>query len=201
MRTTFHGPDTSPAGSWPKNVVLSEGGEGCPVAELDRQAPNTGCHGSKTDAVYARGGGSTYSLDGVPTAAAKAQDGMGGASRFFTRFRYEAKNSDRGAGLREDIRNEHPTPKSDDLMRWLVARLAAKAEHTGGLPAVVLDPFLGSGSTGVACVAERVRFVGIERDAASFDVARSRILTAIGSPELAAEAAASAPAGSQLSLL
>jgi DNA modification methylase len=86
-------------------------------------------------------------------------------------------------------------------MRWLVALLAAKAEHTGGLPAVVLDPFLGSGSTGVACVAERVRFVGIERDQASFDVARSRILAAIGSPEHAAEANEVAPAGAQLSLL
>jgi site-specific DNA-methyltransferase (adenine-specific) len=190
-------------GSWPKNVVLSEGGEGCPVAALDRQS------GTQRDGVAVKrnlpdeGGkpGITAIHSGTQQGPDQGFGGAGGASRYFTRFRYEAKNSDRGAGLREDIRNEHPTPKSVDLMRWLVALLAAKAEHTGGLPAVVLDPFLGSGSTGVACVAERVRFVGIERDAASFEVARSRILTAIGSPELAAEAAASAPAGSQLSLL
>ena len=167
---TFHGPDTSPAGSWPKNVVLSEGGKSCPVAELDRQS-----------------GASR------------------GASRFFTRldpgYRYEAKNSDRRAGMRSDIRNEHPTPKSLELMRWLVALLAAKAEHTGGLPAIVLDPFLGSGTTGVACVAEQVRFIGIERDEASFTVARARILAAIGSPEAAAEANAFAPVGGQLGLL
>mgnify|MGYP000467513612 CR=1 FL=1 len=193
-------------GSWPKNVVLSEGGEGCPVAELDRQGRAAGAHSA----------GAAQSPDGlkpssgsIVTSNAPALDHVkprrhgddGGVSRFFTRFRYQAKNDDRGAGLREDIRNEHPTPKSVEFMRWLVALLAAKAEHTGGLPALVLDPFLGSGSTGVACVAERVRFIGIERDDGSFEVARSRILTAIGSPELAAEAAATAPAGSQLSLL
>ena len=200
------GYDPHLGGSWPKNVVLSEGGEGCPVAELDRQGRAAGAHSA----------GAAQSPDGlkpssgsIVTSNAPALDHVkprrhgddGGVSRFFTRFRYQAKNDDRGAGLREDIRNEHPTPKSVEFMRWLVALLAAKAEHTGGLPALVLDPFLGSGSTGVACVAERVRFIGIERDDGSFEVARSRILTAIGSPELAAEAAATAPAGSQLSLL
>ena len=103
--------------------------------------------------------------------------------------------------MRSDIRNTHPTPKSVDLMRWLVALLAAKAEHTGGLPAVVLDPFAGSFTTGVACVAERVRFIGIERDADSFEVGRARVLAAIGSPEAAAEANEAAPTGGQLALL
>ena len=191
-----------PGGSWPKNVVLSEGGEGCPVAELDRQSGQQ--QNGKLEPHHHMRASENLSMSGPNQErhAKRASPGdAGGASRYFTRFRYQAKNDDRGAGLRTDVRNEHPTPKSVELMRWLVALLAAKAEHTGELPAVVLDPFLGSGSTGVACVAERVRFVGIERDASSFEVARSRILAAIGSPEHAAEANEVAPAGAQLSLL
>ena len=143
---------------------------------------------------------------GCPGAELDRQSGdTGGASRYFTRldpgYRYEAKNSDRRAGMRSDICNKHPTPKSVELMRWLAALLAAKAEHTGGPPAIVLDPFLGSGTTGVACVAERVRFIGIERDETSFTVARARILAAIGSPAAAREANALAPVGGQLGLL
>lgn len=53
--------------------------------------------------------------------------------------------------------NLHPTVKPVDLMRWLV-RLVTPP---GGL---VLDPFLGSGSTGIAVVAEGCRFLGIDRD-------------------------------------
>jgi DNA modification methylase len=53
-------------------------------------------------------------------------------------------------------------------MRWLV-RLVTPA---GGL---VLDPFAGSGSTGIAAVLEGARFHGIEREAAYVPIARARI--------------------------
>lgn len=53
-------------------------------------------------------------------------------------------------------------------MRWL-CRLVTPP---GG---VVLDPFMGSGSTGVACVMEGFSFMGIERDPAFFNVAEQRI--------------------------
>ena len=187
-----------PGGSLPKNVVLTEGGPACPVAELDRQSGATLSRGGSRGAGGQHG---RYSPIGAQPDVEPGFGDTGGASRYFTRFRYEAKNSDRRAGMRSDIRNEHPTPKSVELMRWLVALLAAKAEHTGGLPAVVLDPFAGSFTTGVACVAERVRFIGIERDADSFEVGRARVLAAIGSPEAAAEANEAAPAGGQLALL
>jgi site-specific DNA-methyltransferase (adenine-specific) len=52
---------------------------------------------------------------------------------------------------------EHPAEKPVDLIRHLV-RLVTKPG------AVVLDPFSGSGTTGVACLAEGRRFVGIERE-------------------------------------
>jgi len=63
---------------------------------------------------------------------------------------------------------EHWTQKPVDLMRRIVRTVAPE----GGL---VVDPFCGSGSTGVACVIERRRFVGVERDPAMCETARARI--------------------------
>jgi site-specific DNA-methyltransferase (adenine-specific) len=63
----------------------------------------------------------------------------------------------------------HPTAKPLPLMRWL-CRLTSTP--VGGK---VLDPFAGSGTTGVAALAERRRFIGIEREAAYVAVARKRL--------------------------
>lgn len=65
-------------------------------------------------------------------------------------------------------RNPHPTVKPIALMRWLV-RLACPP---GGL---VLDPFCGSGSTGIGARLEERLFLGIEREAAYVPIARARI--------------------------
>lgn len=190
-------------GSWPRNVLLTCGGEECPAEALDRQS-GTLTSGGRSGAAYAHdtkteGWGNL----GLQTGTLFAD--KGGASRFFTRFDdrvgYFPKASDRSAGLRSDIANQHPTHKSVDLMRWIVRLLAATAETTGDEAAIVLDCFMGSGPTGVACVAERVRFIGIEREASSFEVARARILAAIGSPDAAAEANEAARPGAQLALL
>ena len=64
--------------------------------------------------------------------------------------------------------NNHPTVKPTDLMRYL-ARLVTPP---GG---VVLDPFMGSGSTGKAAMLEGFRFIGIERDEQYMGIARARI--------------------------
>ncbi len=64
--------------------------------------------------------------------------------------------------------NRHPTVKSVALMAWL-CRLACPA---GG---VVLDPFAGSGSTGVAALGEGLRFVGVEREAEYAAICRARL--------------------------
>jgi DNA modification methylase len=63
---------------------------------------------------------------------------------------------------------EHPSPKPLALMEWLVTNCCPP----GG---VVLDPFMGSGTTGVACVNTGRRFIGIERDAGYFAIAQRRI--------------------------
>ena len=79
-------------------------------------------------------------------------------------------------------KNNHPTVKPTDLMRYL-CRLVTPA---GG---VVLDPFTGSGSTGKAAVLEGLQFIGAEREADYVAIARTRIEHA---QQLVQEAAAEA---------
>ena len=85
---------------------------------------------------------------------------LGDAVRFF--YCAKASKRDRGKG------NNHPTVKPTDLMRYLV-RLVTPP---GG---VVLDPFMGSGSTGKAAVLEGFGFIGIEREKQYIEIARARI--------------------------
>ena len=92
---------------------------------------------------------------------------LGNAARFF----YCAKASKRDRG--ED--NHHPTVKPTDLMRYL-CRLVTPVGGT------VLDPFMGSGSTGKAAKLEGFGFIGIERELDYFEIAKFRIavVTAAG---------------------
>ena len=91
----------------------------------------------------------------------------GSAARFF--YCAKASKKDRGEG------NAHPTVKPTDLMRYL-CRLVTPP---GG---VVLDPFMGSGSTGKAAALEGFRFIGIEREAEYLEIARARIQALGGHP-------------------
>jgi site-specific DNA-methyltransferase (adenine-specific) len=84
----------------------------------------------------------------------------GGASRFF----YCPKTSpeERGKG------NDHPTVKPIRLLTYLCKLTSTP---TGG---VVLDPFMGSGSTGLACLDTGRDFVGIEIDPHYVEIAKRR---------------------------
>ena len=64
--------------------------------------------------------------------------------------------------------NIHPTVKPTELMKYLIRLVTPK----GG---VVLDPFMGSGSTGKAAVLEGMEFIGIEREREYFEIAEQRI--------------------------
>jgi DNA modification methylase len=66
----------------------------------------------------------------------------------------------------------HPSPKPEALMEWLVTN-AANGNTT------VLDPFMGSGTTGVACVKTGRKFIGIELDPAYCEIAKQRIVKAL----------------------
>jgi DNA modification methylase len=68
-------------------------------------------------------------------------------------------------------RNNHPTVKPTALMRYL-CRLVTPPNG------IVLDPFMGSGSTGKAAMLEGFQFIGIERDAEYFEIATNRIAVA-----------------------
>ncbi len=72
--------------------------------------------------------------------------------------------------------NVHPTVKPIDLMRRLI-RLVSKPGHT------IIDPFMGSGTTGVAAILEGRNFIGIEREPDFFTIAQTRINSAIAEAE------------------
>lgn len=106
---------------------------------------------------------------GCPVAALDLQaGGRDGAARFF--YVQKAAKPERDLGL--DAENDHPTVKSIGLMRWLV-RLVTPA---GGK---VLDPFSGSGSTGIAALLEGCGFCGIEQDERYLEVSKARISAAV----------------------
>ena len=144
-------------GRWPANLVLDEAA----AAMLDEQSGDLSTHPGTMRTLS--GGGGYSKLPGRPPGTVLSTGDTGGASRFF----YTAKAS---SGERHYAgKNSHPTVKPVDLMRWLV-RLVTPP---GGL---ILDPFMGSGSTGVAALAEGFRFLGIELDPEMVKLARRRIL-------------------------
>ena len=182
-----------PAGRWPANVVLDEDA----AKLLDEQ---TGERSGRPAKATMRGEiiGSGEPGMFVGSYATTGYEDSGGASRFF--YTAKASRAERNAGLdgfeeratssmpgRRDAedaewdtghdvtsrfvtqrRNVHPTVKPVALMRWLV-RLVTPP---GG---VVLDPFMGSGTTGIACAHEGFNFIGIEKDVEYADIAKARI--------------------------
>jgi len=133
-------------GRWPANVI-HDGSE-----EVTRAFPETGASsgaprnnttslGSSSGGIYGAGAGFV---------GAGHEDGGGSAARFF----YSAK-----ADAEDRLGSKHPTVKPVDLMAYLV-RLVTPP---GGL---TLDPFAGSGSTGLGAMREGMRCVLIEREGA-----------------------------------
>jgi site-specific DNA-methyltransferase (adenine-specific) len=74
---------------------------------------------------------------------------------------------------------DHPTQKPVRLMEWCLLQLP---ERTRQGP--ILDPFMGSASTGIACVRGGASFIGIEREPSYFDIACRRIEEAYRQPRL-----------------
>jgi len=154
-----HPPVCRRAGRWPANVCLDEAA----AAMLDEQTGDRpgfaggGTVGAGFRRAYVGGERGDTNLP------AQTFSDRGGASRFF--YCAKASRKEREAGL--EGRNTHPTVKPVALMRWLV-RLVTPPGGT------VLDPFLGSGTTGIAAKMEGFEFVGIEQDADYVEMARRR---------------------------
>ena len=78
-------------------------------------------------------------------------------------------------------KTEHPTQKPIKLMEYLVLTYSNENQ-------VVFDPFMGSGTTGVACLNANRKFIGIEKDQRYFDIACKRIEGALKQKDLFKEA-------------
>ena len=87
-----------------------------------------------------------------------------------------------------DIAREHPTQKPVGVMKWAIEHLPPPAAH-------IIDPVMGSGTTGVAATMLGRKFTGIERVPKYFDIARRRIEEATRQPDMFV-----APLAAQLSL-
>lgn len=183
-----------PAGRWPANVCCDEDA----AAAIDAQSGERRGMASQRDFVLTPGttGGQTYGkgIGRIEPGEREGYNDTGGASRFF----YCAKSSRRereagldgfaarqvnhiaqaktngsgnlqnGTGLVTPTRNHHPTVKPVALMRWLV-RLVTPIGGT------VLDPFAGSGTTGIAAVQEDRSFIGIENEKDYVPITDARI--------------------------
>lgn len=178
-------------GRWPPNVALDEHA----AAELDAQA------GRRTSGANPTRRGSDKfrkifgAFKGEASCTPSRGADSGGASRFFfcpkpsrlerdfgcdaLPMKTAGECTDRkdgsagltpyaGAGRSGGGRNPHPTVKPVHLMRWLIWLVTPP----GG---VVLDPFLGSGTTGMAAVVDGYAFIGIERELEYLRTADARI--------------------------
>jgi site-specific DNA-methyltransferase (adenine-specific) len=177
--------NTYDGGRWPANVI-HDGSD-----EVVGLFPDGGAHGGKGKFVQHSWG------DREPTKQ-NIEPSKGSAARFF--YCAKASKKDRDEGLEgaefaarrvfasggrtlrdgewvetnsEPLprKNHHPTVKPTDLMRYL-CRLVTPPGGT------VLDPFMGSGSTGKAAVLEGFNFIGIEREAEYVEIAKARIAAA-----------------------
>lgn len=184
----------APSGRWPANVILTDpifdggvdgvvgGGEASTGGSIlgDKEYADIGYHGNLVNRSRfdSYGDSGTYSrfflvpkssrsdrepvLGGLPTSVVRTQGRVEGRT----------VNADGSITAHGDTRREranvHPTVKPTDLMRHLV-RLVTP---TGG---VVLDPFLGSGTTGLAAEMEGFAWIGIERELEYVQIAEARL--------------------------
>lgn len=198
-RMTATGAETaanaSPLGRWPANVIHDGSDE--VLGAFPHTASGTGAI-KKASSVDGHGNaGAAYGAESRPAGTPMVSYGdSGSAARFF--YCAKASKQDRDDGLTTPekpvvtfatangtsgkpssisegrntaYRNTHPTVKPTALMRYL-CRLVTPPGGT------VLDPFMGSGSTGRGAVLEGFNFIGIEMDATYYDFADQRIAAA-----------------------
>lgn len=182
-RVEVERPDTS-LGRWPANVIHDGSDE---IVELFPNSKGNGSLGGGEGGIWATGNKQQVS---------PGYTDSGSAARFF--YCAKASKRDRNEGLDgfEAVRvhdgrqegtvggsnprnrsnnyrqNHHPTVKPTDLMRYL-CRLVTPPNG------IVLDPFMGSGSTGKAAIYEGFNFVGIEMTDEYIPIARARIEFAV----------------------
>jgi DNA modification methylase len=148
-------------GRWPANLIHDGSDEVVGLFPQSNSATPSanGCYGEGKGQGGPGNGGFGAGLNSATPNRAPIGD-TGSAARFF--YCAKASKADRNEG------NTHPTVKPTDLMRYL-CRLVTPP---GG---IVLDPFMGSGSTGKAAMLDGFRFIGIEREAEYLEIAKQRM--------------------------
>jgi site-specific DNA-methyltransferase (adenine-specific) len=144
-------------GRWPTNVIMDE--EAGIILDKQSGISKSSKRGSKYNKATEHT--NTYTPAASDYRDDNTYDDEGGASRFF--YCPKANKKDRDEG------NIHPTVKPTDLMKYLIRLVTPK----GG---IVLDPFMGSGSTGKAAMLEGMWFVGIEREKEYYEIAKQRVV-------------------------
>lgn len=195
------------SGRWPANVV-HDGSD-----EVVGAFPNAGGQQGRAKIGGDKGGSIYGKFTKNVSSNPEPRGDSGSAARFF--YSAKASKADRNEGLDDfesrsdsahrktnleetadnpylrgvtERKNTHPTVKPTALMQWL-CRLITPPGGT------VLDPFMGSGSTGKAAVWEGFKFVGCEREDEYIKIAEARIAYAVNNPpQVAAAVAAQQPA-------
>jgi site-specific DNA-methyltransferase (adenine-specific) len=193
-----------PEGRFPANIILgcyceneNNHNEDCPIRVIDEQSGETKSKKSERGNIVDNNIFGKYNLQDNTI---RGHNDMGGASRFF--YVAKASKSEREKGLsdfeikkenlqgldtrgrtllREDgtktlasnftpseRANNHPTVKPIKLMQYLVKLVTPPN-------GIVLDPFCGSGTTGIACKIDGFQFVGIDQDLDYCKIAEARI--------------------------
>jgi DNA modification methylase len=183
------GNSTPPEGRWPANIIhdgsqlvldlfpVTGASKAAPRGSVQRYDP------SDLDAKRPKGGNGVRGYDDAGGSAARffycakasKADRDDGLEGFDLRPSYMVENGSNTAaaanGVRYDRttmqRNHHPTVKPTSLMRYL-CRLVTPPHGT------ILDPFMGSGSTGKAAALEHFHFIGIDKEQEYLPIAQAR---------------------------
>jgi site-specific DNA-methyltransferase (adenine-specific) len=155
-------------GRFPANVVH----DGSTV--IVNQFPNSSGAGGSIPKVKVGGfgrniGDGTYEYD--DSERKPFDSGEGSVARFF----YCAKPSKSEKTVLKTINNTHPTVKPIKLLDWLIKLVCPPAEHMGRQP-VILDCFVGSGTTAIAAHRNNVDCIGIDINEEYLDIAKQRLL-------------------------
>ena len=158
-----------PKGRFPANVLLDE----YAAEAMDEQS---GVSTSRRAVLTSTPGGIYGGGAGLPSHTGEyGHNDSGGASRFFSVFKYQAKapKKERPVVEKEDgTKVQHPTVKPVALMEWLVTLVTPPN-------GVVLDPFAGSGTTLQAALNEGFDPIGVEQDVDYIQLINKRLDTTI----------------------
>lgn len=167
-------------GRWPANIILDEEA-GKVLDEQSGISKSTASEWKNNFGIFHKDGRQEKEMEGTK---------KGGASRYFYCAKASKKDRDEGLdifegkfaptmgdgiGMKEHNpetatpkKNAHPTVKPTALMEYLIKLVTP-------VGATVLDPFMGSGSTGKAAVRNGFDFIGIEREEEYLNIAKARI--------------------------